>query len=280
MDKYLNRLCNEHKKTVRFQIVEDNARLHSSMEVDRWASTDSRIPLRRHHSQPIPILRKRCDNGNKATTRWSSETSTSTAPLKCPKRMLSSGGDRWRVGRNNSDSMIHSPPKRRYTSPNSPMLMIASLKVAKGLPSSLPLQTNEVILDHALQELSTDVEQPRDDSTNTETESCSWNLEENNESVPLVQTRQVPPPQQSQHHDEESYPAILKSLFALVDLVLLWSIWNSISIFISDIISRCNKDDKKPGPMSNDERILENMDQGEAIPLATKLQRDSPAKSW
>ncbi|CAJ1960147.1 unnamed protein product [Cylindrotheca closterium] len=283
MDKYLNSLRNEHKKRVRFHIVEDNARLHSSIEVDRWASTDHRTPIRRHHSQPI--MRKRSDTECKATARWNSEASTSsTAPLKAPKRLLSSGGDRWRVGRNNSDSIIHSPPKRRY-SPNSPMLMMASLKVDKVFPSSPPLKTNDVILDQALNDLKTDVDLLQDDSTNTETEIGSWNLDENEESASLVQKRQVSSPQQSQQeqrqqHNEESNPTILKSLFGLLDLMLLWSFWNVISMFIGNIISRCSKDDRSPGLMSEDKRVLAKMEQGEAIPLTMQHQpHNSPSKS-
>lgn len=280
MDKYLNRLRNEQKKRVRFEIVEDNARFHSSVKVDRWASTDRRLSLRRHHSQPI--LRKRCDKEDKAIARWSSEPSTCVAPPKFPTRMLSSGGERWRVSRNNSDSLIHTPPKRRFTSPNSPMLMFSSLKcnnllskaTEKDLPSSPPLRAQEAILDHALCDVNTDGEQPRlDDSTNTETDGASWNVDgwngdENDESVPLVQTKTAT--QQSQQQQErEPYPTrILKSLLGLLDLTLLWSVWNAISRFICTAILRCNKDDSKRELIPKDSWKVEKMEKGEAIPLA------------
>mmetsp|Transcript_16048 Transcript_16048/g.39305 ORF Transcript_16048/g.39305 Transcript_16048/m.39305 type:complete len:221 (+) Transcript_16048:184-846(+) len=214
-------------------------------------STDRR-PLR-HHSQPI--MRKRYGKEDKGTVRWNSESSKNAAPLKCPKRQLSSGdGDRWRVSlfsRNHSDSIIHSPPKRRFTSPSSPcaMLMMASRRnllsksADKSLPSNPPLQTNEVFLDQALRELKTD-----DNSTNN-SERDSRNLGTNEEIAPLVQRRKPISPQQSQQQQDESHSTNLKYFFSLLNPMFLWSLWNatvSINIYICCSIFRRNGNEKNP----------------------------------
>ena len=283
MDEYLNRLRNEQHKRVRFNIVEDNARFHSSVEIDRWTSGDRRHSLRRHHSQPI--LRKRYDkaatrwDSGSSATRWTSESSTCATPLKCPKRMFSPpGGDtRWRVSRNHSDSIIHSPPKRRFTSPNSPMLMLASLNCKAllvadlGLPSSPPLQTNEVILDEALKELKADESV---DSTKSETDDTS-NSGENDEFVPLVQTRNTFKPHQSQ----QAHSNYLNALLGVLHLGFLWSIFNAMLQHMFTSISRHRENEKSPRMMCKGEHNLEQMEQGDATPLVPSQLYNSPTPS-
>eukprot|EP00980_Cylindrotheca_fusiformis_P016824 scaffold5074_cov99-Cylindrotheca_fusiformis.AAC.6 len=124
----------ESKKTVTFQIVDDNPKLHSQPARGCLKpNVTGRPAVRRHHSQPI-VPQSAFAQKSTASSRWAASSASSPIPLKCPKR--TADPDRWRVGRNHSDSMLHSPPKRNHSP--SPIFRLNALNTIPPLPPTIP----------------------------------------------------------------------------------------------------------------------------------------------
>jgi hypothetical protein len=212
----------ESKKNVTFQIVADNAKLPSQIDLDNLRRENSERPvIRRYHSQPIMPKSFLLSEESKASSRWAASPTSCPAPLKCPARSVEE--DRWRVGRNHSDSALHSPPKRRH----SPILTYPMVPNATDDIPALP--------ERALQLEAEDVESEEKPSQ----KECDADISRDRESqrfIPLISRIAV-------SLEEEKPPLVLAPFVDVIEIIMMWPIWSSI-LRVINLVILGGKDDQ------------------------------------
>jgi hypothetical protein len=253
----------ESKENVTFQIVADNAKLLSQIDVDNLRREHSERPIvRRYHSQPI-MPKSFLNAESKASSRWAASPTSCPSPLNHPARSVEE--DRWRVGRNHSDSSLHSPPKRRH----SPILTYPMVPVDDDIPA-IPALPAMGIRERDLQLEVEDVESQENPSQEAYDAINSRDREESQRFIPLISRIAV-------SLEEEEPPLLLAPFLNVIEIIMMWPIWSSILRIINLVIFDC-KDDQ---PASCQRRSIprplkkETLRNGGFVPIPQQ-----PSSTW
>lgn len=222
----------ESKKTVTFQIVNDNAKLLSQDDMRHLRKQNSgRRGVRRYHSQPVLPKSLICEESMKTFSRWASPaTTSSTTPMKRPKRSVEQ--DRWRVGRNYSDSSLHSPPKRRE-SPSSFAVFSPIVATTTDDAPTLPIREQKEARSETVMEEGTDFESKNQSEMEEVGGVGTSKKEEQGEGVAPVIFRVAFSGLIGHHNRSKSL--LLAPFFNLARSIMMLPIWSSIFRFVTTL---------------------------------------------